>query len=107
MKVTAAVVVRRVVEDQLQVGAGGGERDLRVSLAAAAREPHLPLLWRPVPVPSVPHLNKNKKQSFNALLSRLVMPYISVSIWCLSDPIGEAHGHSHGKSMVVGFRSIQ
>lgn len=33
--------------------------------------------------------------------------YISVSIWCLSDPNGEAHGHSHGKSMVVGFRSIQ
>ena len=56
LKVAASVVVGRVVEHQLEVGAGGRERDLRVSLAAPALEPHLALLRRPVAVSRVPHL---------------------------------------------------
>lgn len=56
LEVAASVVIWRVVEHQLQVGAGGREGDLRVALAAAALEAHLALLRRPVAVPRVPHL---------------------------------------------------
>lgn len=47
-----------MVEHELQIGACGCEGDLRVALAATTRETHLPLLWRPVAVSRVPHLNQ-------------------------------------------------
>lgn len=56
LEVAASVVVGRVVEDQLQVGAGSGEGDLGVALAAPAGEPHLALFWRPVAVARVSYL---------------------------------------------------
>lgn len=60
LEVAASVIVGRVVEHQLQVGASGGERDLRVSFATTALEPHLALLRGPVAVPCVPHLTPRK-----------------------------------------------
>jgi hypothetical protein len=47
-------------EDQLEVGAGGGERDLGVALAARVLEADLALLLGSVPVAGVAHLEYDK-----------------------------------------------
>lgn len=58
MVVMVRVVVEAVVrvEDELQVDAGGGERHLRVALAAAGPEAAPPLLDRAIAEPCVPDL---------------------------------------------------
>lgn len=52
----AAEVAGADAEDELEVGAGRREGDLRVALAAAVLEAHLALLDRPVPEARVFHL---------------------------------------------------
>ena len=60
VKVALARVAGKVAwadaEDELEVGARRGERDLRVALAAAVLEADLTLLDRPVSVACVFHL---------------------------------------------------
>ena len=64
MVVMVRVVVEAVVrvEDELQVDAGGGERHLRVALAAAGPEAAPPLLDRAIAEPCVPDLPGGDKE---------------------------------------------